>query len=217
MTEQKAPRVLLSGQEGGMSRYIRAVRKAGGHPVGGYCPELDLNCQGLLLCGGGDLDPALFGQEDRGSHPPDPKQDRAELELARAFLQAGKPILGICRGMQVLNVALGGTLCQDLRPELVCFHQGAGDVYHPIRMEEDSLLWALYGPRAMVNSNHHQAVDRLGEGLRASTWAEGGFPEGLEHESLPVVGVQFHPERLRGPGLARGSALLDWFIQQCKK
>ena len=84
-------------------------------------------------------------------------------------------------------------------------------------LEEGSLLCSLYGPRAVVNSNHHQAVDRLGEGLRASAWAEGGFPEGLEHEDLPVVGVQFHPERLRGPGLARGSALLDWFIQQCKK
>lgn len=83
-------------------------------PVSGYCPPPDLSCAGLLLCGGGDLDPVLYGQPDQGSQPPDPTRDQAELELFRTFYQAGRPILGVCRGMQIINVALGGTLLQDL-------------------------------------------------------------------------------------------------------
>ena len=104
-----SPRILISGADGKMSNYVRAVRAAGGTPVSGYCPPADLSCAGLLLCGGGDLDPVLYGQPDQGSQPPDPARDQAELELFRAFYQAGRPILGVCRGMQVINVALGGT------------------------------------------------------------------------------------------------------------
>ena len=109
-----SPRILISGADGKMSNYVRAVRAAGGTPVSGYCPPPDLSCAGLLLCGGGDLDPVLYGQPDQGSQPPDPARDQAELELFRAFYQAGRPILGVCRGMQIINVALGGTLLQDL-------------------------------------------------------------------------------------------------------
>ena len=102
------PSIQISGQAGRMDNYCRAVRGTGGRPVPGYCPPPDLSCSGLILCGGGDMDPALFGQEDRGSQPPDRRRDQAELELFRAFFQAGRPILAICRGMQVVNVALGG-------------------------------------------------------------------------------------------------------------
>ena len=109
-----SPRILISGADGKMSNYVRSVRAAGGTPVSGYCPPPDLSCAGLLLCGGGDLDPVLYGQPDQGSQPPDPARDQAELELFRAFYQAGRPILGVCRGMQIINVALGGTLLQDL-------------------------------------------------------------------------------------------------------
>lgn len=218
----QAPRIQISGQPGGMENYESAVRHAGGVPLCGCCPEPDLSCQGLLLCGGGDPDPALFGQEDRGSDPPDRERDRAELALISAFLSAGKPILGICRGMQMISVALGGDLIQDLPPELLPFHGRAGeDLVHPLRTREGSLLRGLYGPRLAVNSAHHQAVGRLGRGLEASAWSESGVTEAVEHHSLPVLGVQFHPERMswerRRPDTADGAPILRWFLDQCRR
>ena len=159
-----------------------------------------------MLCGGGDLDPAWFGQEDRGSHPPDPRRDEAELALVRTWLSWGRPILGICRGMQVISVALGGTLFQDLGAERAALHQGEEDVFHPIRTAPGSLLESLFGESALVNSAHHQGVDQLGEGLVPAAWAPDGTLEGLEHRSLPVVGVQFHPERLPTAGETACSA-----------
>lgn len=215
--EHDAPRIQLSGEAGGLARYVRAVERAGGVPVPGVCPQPDPSCGGLVLCGGGDLDPALFGQENRGSHPPDRERDRAELALAEAFLTWGKPVLGICRGMQVLNVYLGGTLIQDLPPAWRAAHQGEEDVYHPVRCRPGSRLERLLGPCPVVNSAHHQAVDRLGRGLTAAAWAPEGFVEGVEHSSLPILGVQFHPERLSGPGRGEGSALFDWLLARVKE
>ena len=159
------------------------------------------------------MDPALFGQENRGSQPPDRQRDQAELELFWAFFQAGKPILAICRGMQVVNVALGGTLLQDLPGEIRPFHGGGEeDRVHPVRSREGTLLHRLYGPIFPVNSAHHQAVDRLGGGLRRTAWSEGGVTEALEHTHLPVAAVQCHPERLDRPGedTANGAALFRW-------
>ena len=118
------------------------------------------------------------------SNPPDKARDRAELALFQAFFQAGRPILGVCRGMQVINIALGGDLIQDLPPEQKIFHTSCqGDLVHPIFAPEGSVLHQLYGHIFSVNSAHHQAVDRLGEGLRATAWSESGFPEAVE---LPI-------------------------------
>lgn len=214
------PRILVSGANGDRSAYERAVRCAGGVPCSFYCPEVDLTCDGLVLCGGDDVDPARFGQENNGSRGIDAARDQAELALAEAFLRAGKPILGICRGHQVLNIALGGTLIQDIAPELHPFHtheEGCSqDKVHTIRTRRDSLLWSLYGPLAVVNSAHHQALDRLGEGLTPTAWSEGGLVEAVEHQSLPVLGVQFHPERMaysrRRADTADGSFLFDWLM-----
>lgn len=215
--DQSAPKIQLSGEKGGLERYIRAVERAGGIPVPGICPQPDPSCDGLVLCGGGDLDPALFGQENRGSHPPNRERDRAELLLSETYLTWEKPVLGICRGMQVLNVFLGGTLIQDLPPAWRASHQGEEDVYHPVSCRPGSLLEHLLGACPVVNSAHHQAVDRLGRDLEASAWASEGFAEGFEHRTLPVLGVQFHPERLSGPGRGDGSALFDWLIASSKK
>ena len=117
--------------------------------------------------------------------------------------------------MQGLNVALGGTLIQDLPSQWRSAHQGAEDVYHPIRCRPGSLLEGLLGPHPVVNSAHHQGVDRLGEPWTASAWAPEGFPEGMEHRTLPALGVQFHPERLSGPGRGDGAALFRWLIACC--
>ena len=217
------PRILLSGSKGDLSAYENAVRAAGGEPLTGYCPGVDLSCDGLILCGGDDVDPARFGQENCGSKDIDPQRDQAEFDLAQAFLQAGKPIFGICRGHQVLNIVLGGTLIQDLSDELKAFHcYLPGAAYrkvHPIRIAEGSALFGMYGALCAVNSAHHQALDAMGTGLKATAWSEGGVVEAMEHESLPVLGVQFHPEQMCGqkrrPDAADGSFLFTRFLRQC--
>ena len=214
------PIIQISGAQGAMDRYAAAIQNAGGAARTGYCPQADLSCDGLLLCGGEDVDPAFFGQENRGSMPPDLARDRAELALLAAYWAAGKPILGICRGVQILNIFLGGTLIQDLPDGIRPFHRWkGGDAVHLIRAEEDSLLHRWYGGVFPVNSYHHQALDRLGAGLRATAWSERGVIEAVEHENRPVLGVQFHPERMafanRREDTVDGEAVFRWFLQQC--
>ncbi len=221
MTAPYQPRIQLSTGMESCENYRAAILAAGGEPVAGYCPSPDLSCDGLLLCGGGDIESVLYGQEDRGSHPPDRERDRAELALFQAFFAAGKPILGICRGMQLINVALGGTLIQDLPQPGQSFHTlPKGDAVHPVRIREGSLLYERFGPLAMVNSAHHQAVDRLGEGLRALAWAESGFVEAVDRPGYSLLGVQFHPERMsfgkRRPDTEDGAPIFNWFIEAAR-
>lgn len=214
-------RLQISGEAERMVNYCAAIRAVGGEPLPGYCPPPDLTCAGLVLCGGGDLDYTLYDREDRGSQPPDRDRDRAELALFHAFYQAGKPILGICRGMQLINAALGGTLIQDLSAEQRLFHGGGkADRVHPVRAEENSVLGRLYGPLFLVNSSHHQAVDRLGRGLRATAWTESGFAEAIELPGYPLLGVQFHPERMAFAhhrlDTVDGALLFHWFWNICQ-
>ena len=121
----------------------------------------------------------------------------------------------------MVNVWLGGALIQDLGPELVPFHQrDGGDQLHLIRAEKGTLLHQLYGPVFPVNSSHHQGLGRLGRGLRGTAWSEDGVVEAVEHETLPLVCVQFHPERMTGE-LARtdtvdGGALFRVFLELCR-
>lgn len=213
--------IQISGSQGKMEYYEAAVRGAGGRPVAGYCPEPDLSCAGLILAGGGDIEPEVYGQRSQGSQPPDTARDRAELTLFRMFYRAGKPILGICRGHQLINAAMGGTLIQDLPPEWAPFHSGEDyDRVHPVRAQADTLLYRLYGPVFPVNSFHHQAVDRLGRGLRPIAWSEAGFPEAFDCPGHPVLGVQFHPERMsfdkRRPDTVDGASIFAWFMALCR-
>ena len=215
------PKILISTGGGDPANYLNAVRAAGGTGEARYLPVPDLSYDGLLLTGGDDIDPSLFGQENRGSRGIDRARDEVELALLGAFCAAGKPVLAICRGHQMVNVWLGGDLIQDLGPELVPFHQKEkGDQVHLIRAEKGSLLHRLYGPVFPVNSSHHQGLGRLGRGLRAAVWSEGGVIEAVEHESLPLISVQFHPERMTG-ALARsdtvdGGKIFRAYLELCK-
>ena len=206
-------RLQLSGQAGSMDNYTQALSQLGACSFAGYAPEPDLSCDGLVLCGGGDLESTLFGQEDRGSNPPDRVRDRAELRLFDAFFRAGKPILGICRGMQALNVFFGGTL----HARIPGHQQVQGDLIHPTRAR--GLLSQLLGPAPLVTSNHHQAVRVLGEELCLLQQAADGTIEGFCHETLPILGVQWHPERQSGARLREDAVdagpLLRYFVGQC--
>lgn len=215
------PRIQISGIAGKTHNYEVAVRHAGGLPFAGYAPEPDLTCAGLVLCGGGDVVPVLYGQENTASSLLDPLRDEAELALIHAFAQAGKPILGICRGMQILNVAFGGTLLQDLTPEQRLFHGGAKpDRVHPVRALEDSILFQLYGDIFPVNSYHHQAVDRLAPGFQAIAWSESGIAEAMVHTTLPILALQFHPERMAYDNFRSDAVdaapLLEYFLSLCR-
>jgi len=192
--------------------YVEAVARAGGHPVllsaldPGPAKELMAPFDALVLAGGGDIDPAAYGQEASTEvYGVDPARDRLEMDLLAEAMRDGKPALCICRGMQVANVALGGTLVQHLPdvPEMGAHGVplGGGTV-HEIRVADGSLLAkALGGAAATATCHHHQGVDRLGDALVASGWSADGLVEGLEladHGSGWLLGVQWHPEETAG-------------------
>lgn len=179
--------------------YANAVAAAGGIPVvtGEQCPEeLPAYFDGLILTGGSDVSPSLYGEEIRfPTVKPDPTRDAFEAPLAQAFLKTRKPILAVCRGFQLLNVVLGGTLYQDLPEELGFVHFDRA-LRHYVEAEEGSALHALFGRRFRVNSTHHQAVKELGDGLFVTARSLEGVVEAYEHRTLPILGCQFHPERI---------------------
>jgi putative glutamine amidotransferase len=206
--------------------YVRAVQAGGGlaliippDPAFGRVPEQALSViDGLILAGGSDVDPAAYGarphEATRGIAP---ERDASEVALARAAIDADLPLLGICRGMQVLNVALGGTLVQHLpdtqgherhRPSPGSFEGSE----HDVRLLEGSLAArATGGGVQATKQHHHQGVDRIGDGLQVTGWSElDELPEAVE---LPgrrfVLGVQWHPEA------DPDSALIAAFVAEC--
>ncbi len=187
-------RIWIAGDPGKFFRYARAVEAAGGTPCFSGGPWSLEDCDGLILPGGGDVEPWRYGQENTASRNLDPARDREDMELLEKFTALGKPVLGICRGMQVVNVFFGGTLIQDLPGH----NQINGkDRLHPVRTAAGPFR-DLWGEHCQVNSAHHQAADRLGGELEAVQWASDGVVEAVCHRRLPVWGVQWHPERLGG-------------------
>jgi putative glutamine amidotransferase len=153
---------------------------------------------GLLLAGGGDIEPARYGAADHpAQYGTDPDRDRLELALARAAVRLGVPTLGICRGVQLLNVAFGGTLIQHLpdRDGHIEHRNEAKRALHGLRVEPGSRLAEAVGQlQAEGLSHHHQGLDRLGEGFRPVAWAQDGLVEGIERDQGWTVGVLWHPE-----------------------
>ena len=187
--------IALAGRETSVKNYAAALAGVGLAPAVTLEPAAIGACAGLVLPGGGDIEPALYGRENQGSRDMDESLDRAQLAMLEAFLSAGKPVLGICKGCQLLNVRFGGGLIQHLRVAEAHAWSG-GDRVHPCGSNSGSVMERLYGRRFSVNSCHHQALGAIGRGLRVTAWAPDGVVEAVEHDSIPLLGVQFHPERM---------------------
>ncbi len=212
--------------------YCRAVQLAGGTPV--LLPLLDsetvldayLRLDGLLLAGGGDVAPHHYGEVRQTKLTSvDPPRDRVELWLARQAMTDDLPLLAICRGMQVLNVAMKGTLYQDIAtqlPHALChnfrFERSRKHLGHEVRIEPGTQLADILGAQSLgVNSFHHQAVKSMTESLHLSATAPDGVIEALEaNDKRFVVAVQWHPEELieDAPGMRR---LFEAFVSESRR
>ncbi len=208
--------------------YTRSIFEAGGAPV--MIPlglddealrKITTNLDGILFTGGGDVHPALYGSNDSPKvDQVDNDRDRIEISLFKDLTQAGVPFLGICRGLQLINVALGGSLYTDIKDqqpaalEHSCFPAHPRDfLAHNVKVEPASRLAQILGQtETQVNSLHHQAIRQLGPGLSISGLAPDGVIEGIELKDYPFgLAVQWHPESL--PEMASMRALFRAFVE----
>ena len=207
------------------SKYIESLARAG---AGMRWVELSdpeqavqdaLTCDGLLLPGGGDMDPKFYGQERiPACGEPNLLRDAAEPLLLRAFLAADKPVLGICRGIQVMNAVLGGDLYQDIKPFEHLPHNDHWAKVHTVTVRRGTLLSRILGQdTVLVNSQHHQAVDQVAPGFTLAALSEDGIVEAIEKpDARFCLGVQWHPEWLSDADPAMQS-LFDAFVNACSK
>ncbi len=204
--------------------YADAIAAAGAVPVvtAEHCPdELAIVCDGLVLSGGEDIEPELFGETILNDTVVlDTQRSQFEIPLIRAFMKAGKPILAICRGSQILSCLLGGDLYQDLVEQRGLHHMDK-NLRHKVNCAEGSLMHRLFGESVLVNSTHHQAVRDVAPGFWVTALSEEGIVEAYEHSELPIWATQFHPERLTGSwsdgSTPDFSALFEFFVEQVMK
>lgn len=206
--------------------YVDSLRRAGAVPV--LIPPQPENAvslieslDGILLAGGEDCDPAAYGEERHDSvEPMDPRRQANDVTLARLAREHGLPTLGICLGVQVMNVAAGGTLIQDIATSVETDIDHASEPSdrhrHDVRVEDGTRLSAILGEREFnVNSSHHQAIKDVGRGLRVTAHAPDGIIEGLEDPTHPFyVGVQWHPEDM--PDETSAKSIFGAFVEAAR-
>jgi putative glutamine amidotransferase len=207
--------------------YVDSLRRAGAIPVlippqPENAAEIIEDLDGILLAGGDDCDPAVYGEEPHPTlEPMDPRRQQNDMTLARIARQHNIPTLGICLGLQVMNVAAGGTLLQDINSQLetdiVHDSDPSERVRHDVRIESGTKLSNILPARQLnVNSSHHQAIKDIGEGLKVTAQAPDGIVEGLEDPHHPFyLGVQWHPEDM--PGESSASALFGAFVEAARR
>ncbi|WP_025728717.1 gamma-glutamyl-gamma-aminobutyrate hydrolase family protein [Atopobacter phocae] len=213
------------------SAYAEAISQAGGIPLivpidspdkaSAFVSHLD----GIVLAGGHDIDPSHFNEQPHlqlGNILP--KRDQFELAIIQAAINKQIPILGVCRGMQLLNVFFGGTLYQDLMSQYELIKIQHSQKSHPtilthsIEVERDSVLYPIMGHKHQINSLHHQGVKELAPAFKAIAWSDDRIIEAIEHSdpSLNILGVQWHPELLFKEDNA-SFKIFEYFVNQTKK
>jgi putative glutamine amidotransferase len=210
-------KILLAHEQDKPLTYIGALTGVGAEPIHEWPQRYSDEYDGLLLCGGADIDPKYYNEDINGSVDIDAERDTLEFALLKSFVDAGKPIMGVCRGHQLINVYFGGSLYQDIE-EAELHKDGKA---HLVTAAPDSVLRSLYGETFSVNSIHHQAVKVLGKGLRATAVWNGKYIEATEHTSLPIITVQWHPERMcfayRRDDTVDGAPIIQYFVEMCRK
>lgn len=179
----------------GFDNYAKALSRAGAQAVISENAELARECDGLLLAGGGDVSPCFYNSAERNCKNVDLKRDCAEQYLLSVFLKRNLPVMGVCRGMQMINVYFRGTLDQRI-PRSDIHYDDNFDVFHTVTNSPQGFLFKLFGEKLTVNSAHRQRIAALGGGLRVCSKATDGTPEALEHANGKIIAVQFHPERM---------------------
>ena len=212
------------------SAYIHAIHKAGAIPV--IIPILEDKdalmsiidqLDGVVLSGGSDVSPLRYGQQPIPQCGAiDPLVDAFNLALVETTLELDKPLFGICRGMQIINVALGGTLVQDTTSQIP--HSIKHDQHtipyvpsHDITIEPHSFLYPLYGSTTSVNSLHHQSLSRLGQGLFIAAKANDGVIEAIQSHNRSIYAVQWHPELMADHDDPNGVLFFSWMVETIKK
>ncbi len=217
-------KILIAGQRDKTENYQNALAELGADWVCSLTLEEIETFDGLLLPGGGDVDPSFFNAENDGSESIDMALDMAQFAILSEFVNTGKPVLGICRGHQLINIYFGGSLIQDLGEAGNAIHrwtEETGDKVHQTIATPGSFIATLYGEAPFAtNSAHHQALDALGRGLVAVQTSADGVNEAIAHESLPIYGVQWHPERMcfekARPDTVDGSKVIQLLLNECE-
>ncbi len=209
------------------SKYVKSLERAGATV---RWIELDdaekaikeaLSCDGLLLPGGADIEPTLYGRErEEKCGKPNELRDKSEFPIFRAYIETNKPVLCICRGFQLLNVAYGGTLYQDIADIKKCSHSDflkRAKPIHKVKVKESTKLYEIFGKSEVgVNSLHHQALENLGANLAVSAVSEDDFVEAIELIGHPFcLGVQWHPEHMSKKDILQ-QKLFNEFVKNCK-
>ena len=207
--------------------YYTALKNLGveGVPVTDATAVDPKEFDGLLIPGGVDIHPSIFGEEVNGSRAIDPVLDYLQFTVLDKFVKARKPVMGICRGHQVIAAYFGCRLLQDIGPEGGKVHARTCPrdefLIHPVIAVPGTLLHTLFGQHFSVNSSHHQAVREEAGGYRIMAESEDGFVEAMYHEKLPVFSTQFHPERMcyehADDRYVDGSRILEEFLKLCAR
>ena len=209
------------------SKYTKSLERAGAEVCWIELENLELavaqmlECDGLLLPGGADVNPKLYGQEpSEKCGKPNELRDTAEMKMLENFFETKKPIFGICRGVQLMNVFFEGTLYQDIKEKQTCKHsdflsKNKGNHYVKITAGT-KLSHHITEKEILVNSLHHQAIHELGKDMLISAISEDGYVEAIEHSSHPYcMGVQWHPEHMSKRNKLQQN-LFDAFVKACK-
>lgn len=192
----KKPLIAIVGRKEDTVRYENTLNRLSVPYVTTLSFSHMQSCDGLLLPGGGDITPAFFGQKNAGSLNIDTELDIIQIQALEQAVRYRKPVLGICKGMQIINVFFGGTIVQHMKEADIHRYEN-GDKFHETVILPDTYLHRIYGSSLKVNSAHHQKIDKLGNDLSAVQFSpDFAVMEGLCHKELPIFGVQWHPERL---------------------